>query len=159
MKYLLLSNLIAAILLAGHAHAGDAPNIGLGTDQAIAAMKKRAAELGIQGVAVIAFSPGESMESWTSKMAVVGRLKKDPAGDYKGDNFLACAYAKASEMAATLRDSGEAGRLPMAGELGWHGGKIMKVKSGLLIAAFSGGKSEDDVKVSEAGLAALAAAL
>jgi hypothetical protein len=58
-------------------------------------------------------------------------------------------------MAETLKDSGQAGRPPMTGENGWQGGLIQKCKSGYVIAAFSGGPSESDVKVSRAGLDAL----
>jgi len=49
----------------------------------------------------------------------------------------------------------------MTGEFGWQGGLILKGglvpggKSGTWITAFSGGPSEDDVKVSWAGVDAL----
>jgi uncharacterized protein GlcG (DUF336 family) len=43
----------------------------------------------------------------------------------------------------------------MTGEYGWQGGVIAKAKDGWAIAAFSGGKSEDDVEVSKAGVAVL----
>jgi uncharacterized protein GlcG (DUF336 family) len=46
----------------------------------------------------------------------------------------------------------------MTGEFGWQGGVIAKVKTGYLIVAFSGGKSEDDVQVSKAGLEVLKSA-
>jgi hypothetical protein len=77
---------------------------------------------------------------------------KDPAAREKGNNLLGIAYAKAAEMADTLEDSGTAKRPPMTGEFGWQGGVIAKVKTGYLIVAFSGGKSEDDVQVSKVGL-------
>jgi hypothetical protein len=44
----------------------------------------------------------------------------------------------------------------MTGETGWQGGLIKKGKTGYLIAAFSGGPSESDVNVSQAGLEVLA---
>src|ERR1019366_6746469 len=69
-----------------------------------------------------------------------------------GANLLAIAYSKAAEMAETLKDSGNAGRPPMTGETGWQGGLIKRGKTGYLIAAFSGGPSESDLKVSQAGL-------
>ena len=118
---------------------------------ALLAMKKRAAELNITGVAVVAYFEGDSIQSWTSKMLVVGRMKDNPTATSKGSNLLGIAYAKASEMADTLKDSGSQVRPPMTGEFGWTGGVILSGKSGHLIAAFSGGKSEDDVKVSHAG--------
>jgi hypothetical protein len=40
----------------------------------------------------------------------------------------------------------------MTGEFGWQGGVFFRGKTGFVIVAFSGGKSEDDVQVSRAGL-------
>ena len=122
--------------------------------QAIEAMKQRAAELNIQGVAVVNYAPGGKVDSWTSKMAVVGRMI-DPKASANGNNLLGIAYAKSSEMADTLIDSGTAKRPPMTGEFGWQGGVIGEVKGGHIIVSFSGGKSEDDVQVSKAGLAVM----
>ena len=124
-------------------------------EAALAAMRTRAAELGIGGVAVVAYFDGDKIQSWSSKMLVVGRMRDDPSQTEKGANLLGIAYAKAAEMADTLKDSGTSGRPPMTGEFGWNGGVIVRGKSGYLIAAFSGGKSEDDVKVSRAGVAQL----
>jgi hypothetical protein len=62
-------------------------------------------------------------------------------------------------MAETLENSGTAKRPPMTGEFGWQGGVIQRTKTGYVIVAFSGGKSEDDVQVSQAGLAVLKSAL
>lgn len=124
-------------------------------DEALSAMRSRADELKIGGVAVIAYMPGETLESWSSKMIVVGRYKDLPTSTDKGSNLLSIVYAKASEMADTRKDSGTGDRPPMTGEFGWQGGVIAHVKSGYLIAAFSGGKSEDDVQVSRVGLSKL----
>jgi len=121
-------------------------------DQALVVMKKRAEELKIIGAAVLAYIPGNSTQSWSSKMAVVGSLKNAPKPNDRGSNLLAIAYSKAAEMADTLKDSGSGVRPPMTGEFGWQGGLIIKVKTGYLIAAFSGGPSEDDLKVARAGL-------
>ena len=128
-------------------------------DQALQAMTKRAEELHIQGVAVVAYIEGDSVKSWASKMTVVGSMTKAPSQKDPGANLLAIAYAKASEMAETLKDSGSGGRPPMTGEFGWQGGVIAKGRTGYLIAAFSGGPSEDDVKVSQTGLEILASKL
>jgi hypothetical protein len=125
---------------------------------ALAAMKARAAELNISGVAVVAFAPGDSVEGWTSQMAVVGHMV-DPKASAQGNNLLGIAYAKAAEMARTAKDSGTSGLTPMTGEFGWQGGVVLKTDKGLVIVAFSGGKSEDDVQVSKAGLAILKSAL
>jgi hypothetical protein len=128
-------------------------------DRALPAMKQRALELNMQGVAMVAASEGDRVQSWTSKMLVVGFLKKDASPADPGMNVLAVAYSKAAEMADTLRDSGGGVRPPMLGEFGWPGGVIAHGKTGYLIAAFSGGAGVDDVKVAQAGLAVLAAEL
>lgn len=122
---------------------------------ALNAMRSRAAQLNIGGVAVVAYFEGESIQSWQSRMLVVGRVEDEPTATNPGSNLLGIAYAKAAEMALTLRDSGSHVRPPMTGEYGWTGGVIAHGKHGYLIAAFSGGKSNDDVEVSKAGLARL----
>jgi hypothetical protein len=128
-------------------------------DDALVAMRARARELKVGGVAVVAYFEGETIQGWSSKMVVVGRYKDDPTQTDKGANLLAIVYAKAAEMADTHKDSGSKARPPMTGEFGWTGGVIEQGLSGYLIAAFSGGKSEDDVEVSRAGLAKLKAKL
>jgi hypothetical protein len=126
---------------------------------ALEAMKARAGELHSNGVCVVAFAPGNSVASWSSKMVVVGSMVEAPTAVKKGSNLLGIAYAKASEMAATLKDSGSGIRPPLTGEYGWQGGVVARGKTGILIAAFSGGRSEDDVAISRAGLAVLAQSL
>jgi hypothetical protein len=128
-------------------------------NKALAAMKQRAAELKIGGVAVVSYALGDSMQGWTSKMAVVGRMKDEPSATQKGSNLIGIAYAKSAEMAETLQNSGTAKRPPMTGEFGWQGGVIARTRTGYLIVAFSGGKSEDDVQVSQTGLEILKSAL
>jgi hypothetical protein len=128
-------------------------------DSALMAMTKRAEELRIKGAAVVAYIEGDTTKSWSSKMVVVGLMKNAPTEKNHGANLLAIAYSKAAEMAETLKDSGNAGRPPMTGETGWQGGLIKKGKSGYMIAAFSGGPSESDLKVSQAGLEVLAGKL
>ena len=118
---------------------------------ALAAMKQKAEALNIQGVAVVSYAEGDNVLGWSSKMAVVGHLT-DPKASANGNNLLGIAYAKSAEMARTLKDSGTSGTAPMTGEFGWQGGVMFKTGSGYLILAFSGGKSEDDVQVSKAGL-------
>jgi hypothetical protein len=126
---------------------------------ALEAMRKLADELQIKGVAVVAYAEGDSIASWSSKMLVVGHMTTPASEKDKGSNLLGIAYAKASEMASTLKDSGSGIRPPFTGEFGWQGGVVAKGKTGILIASFSGGRSEDDVKVSKAGLGILAASL
>lgn len=129
------------------------------SDQALAAMVKKAEELKIKGAAVLAYVQGESVTGWSSKMAVVGSFKNAPSGNNKGANLLAIAYSKAAEMADTLKDSGSKVRPPLNGEFGWEGGLIRKTKTGYLLASFSGGPSEDDLKVARVGLEMLAGKL
>lgn len=125
-------------------------------NKALQAMKKRADELHVQGVAVVACLEGEPVQSWSSKMLVVGKAKEAPSKDNAGANLVAIAYSKASEMADTFKNSGSGVRPPMNGEFGWPGGLILKNNGKALIAAFSGASGEDDVKVSRAGLDVLA---
>jgi hypothetical protein len=128
-------------------------------DMALKAMKARADELHVSGVAVVAYAQGDSVSSWSSKMQVVGGMTQAPSAKDKGANLLGIAYAKAAEMAATLRDSGSGVRPPLTGEFGWQGGVVAKGRTGILIAAFSGGRSEDDVIISKAGLGVLTRSL
>jgi hypothetical protein len=128
-------------------------------DAALATMKKRAAELKITGVGVVAYAEGDTIQSWRSKMVVMGRMKEAPSTGNNGFNLLGIAYAKSAEMADTLQNSGSGTRPPMAGEVGWQGGAIARGKTGYVIAAFSGGKSEEDLEVSKAGLEVLKGAL
>lgn len=130
------------------------------SEQALQAMRAHAEALHLGGVAVVAYSAGGTLSSWTSRMVVVGRMLELPSATRaKGSNLLGVAYAKAAEMAATLKDSGKLDRPVMTGEFGWEGGVVMKGKTGVLIAAFSGGRSEDDVSTAKVGLAVLSASL
>src|SRR5579862_20404 len=43
-------------------------------DQALSAMKKRADELNIKGVALVSYAEGDTVKGWSSKMLVVGNL-------------------------------------------------------------------------------------
>jgi hypothetical protein len=128
-------------------------------DKALLVMKQRAEELKIKGVAVVAFVPGDETTSWCSKMLVVGHLKIDSTTNSVGQNLLAIAYSKASEMADTLKPSGSGVRRPLKGEFGYQGGWIAEGKTGHIIAAFSGGRSEEDVQVSKTGVEVFAGAL
>ncbi|HZZ18872.1 MAG TPA: hypothetical protein VFE25_05860 [Opitutaceae bacterium] len=130
------------------------------SEKALQAMRAHAEALHMSGVAIVAFSAGDTLDSWSSRMVVVGSMLELPSATRaKGSNLLGVAYAKAAEMAATLKDSGKLERPVMTGEFGWQGGVVTKGKSGVLIAAFSGGRSEDDVSTAKAGLAVLSASL
>jgi hypothetical protein len=109
-------------------------------NDALAAIAKTAGKLKMEGVAMVVFVPGDSVKSWTTKMQVVGHLRR---GNY---NMLAYAGAKAAEMADTYKDSGSGIRPPLKGEYGYPGGVIKKVSSGYIMAVFAGGESSDDDK-------------
>lgn len=121
-------------------------------EEALGQMAKRAGELKIGGGAVMACFDGERVRSWSSKMLVVGSMKDAPSAGNNGANLLGIAYKKACERADTLRNSASGTRPPLVGQFGWQGGMVARTKSGYAIAAFSGGKSEDEVEVSRAGL-------
>lgn len=113
-------------------------------NDALYAIEKTAVKLKIEGVAMVIFIPGDSVKSWTTKMQVVGHLKR---GNY---NMLAYAGAKVAEMADTYQDSGSGIRPPLKGEYGYPGGVIKKVSSGYIMAVFAGGESSDDDKAAAA---------
>lgn len=115
-------------------------------DKSLALIEQAAQKISIKGVAIIAFIPGDDTQSWISKMKVVGHLTNDKA------NLLGIASTKAAEMADTHLDSGSKIREIYSGELGYKGGLIKKVKSGYILAVFSGGSSEQDLEVAKIGL-------
>ena len=122
-------------------------------DQSLEAIDKKARELSIKGVAVVAFIPGEVTASWVSKMKVVGTLADERA------NYLAIAGTKAAEMAVKLQNSGMSNDPPLKGETGYKGGQIEKVKSGYILVSFSGGPSELDLVAGKAGMEILVRAM
>jgi len=116
------------------------------SDKSLALIEEAAQKISIKGVAIIAFIPGDTAETWISKMKVVGNLTHDKA------NLLAIASTKAAEMADTHLDSGSGVREIYSGELGYKGGLIKKVSSGYILAVFSGGSGEQDLEVAKMGL-------
>ena len=80
-------------------------------------------------------------------MYVAGALTTESA------NYLAIAYSKAAEMADKKNNSGSRDREPLHGEFGPMGGVIMKVKSGYILAVFSGTTGEQDLDFEERYLA------
>jgi hypothetical protein len=115
-------------------------------DAALSEMEKKANETGIVGVAVLAYVPGERTAGWISRMKVVNAVGDDEA------NFLAIAYSKASEMVLTHRDSGSESRPMLRGEFAYKGGLIREVRSGYILATFSGAHWTLDLQVSETGI-------
>ena len=64
-------------------------------DKALLTMQQRAAELKVTGVAVVAYSEGDSVKSWSSKMVVVGNLKTGPSkNDPAGANLQEHLYLR-----------------------------------------------------------------
>ena len=115
-------------------------------DACLAKIEAAAKELDISGSAMIAFIPGDQAQTWVSKMKVMGRLSNEKA------NYLGIACTKVSEMAVTLKDSGNQDRASIKGEFGYQGGVIRKVAGGYLVGAFSGASGEQDAQVSAVGL-------
>ena len=115
-------------------------------DACLEKIEAAAKELDISGSAMIAFIPGDAAMTWVSKMKVMGRLANEQA------NYLGIAYTKASEMAVTLKNSGNKDRASIKGEFGYQGGVIRKVNGGYLVGAFSGASGEQDAQVSAVGL-------
>lgn len=114
--------------------------------ECLTTMEATADKYSAEGVAVIAFVPGEKTASWNSRMQVVGTLST------KKHNFLGVASTKAAEMAVTLKNSGTSNNPSLLGELGYKGGVVKKVACGYLIASFSGAPSEIDAEISKAGV-------
>ena len=133
----------------------SAKKFDVAADRALDAMQKHAAGIQVTGVAAVVFAPGDAVTGWRSKMLVVGRKHDDPKPGYNGSDYLAIVYSKIAEMADTLKDSGSGARPPMTGEFGWQGGVIARTRNGFIIVAFSGGKGEEDLAISQAGLALL----
>jgi hypothetical protein len=115
-------------------------------ETALSEMEKAAAGLDIVGVGLIAYVHGDTTLGWISKMKVIKAIGDDEA------NFLAIAYTKASEMVMTHQDSGSEVRPPLRGEFAYKGGVIRKVRSGYVLATFSGAHWTKDLLVAETGL-------
>lgn len=115
-------------------------------DESLNIMALKAEEMGLKGVALVAFMVGKDKSTWISKMKVCGALKNNDA------NFLAIAYAKAGEMADTLQNSGTTNRIPLLGEFDFLGGLIEKTNSGYILVVFSGASGEEDTVIATVGL-------
>jgi hypothetical protein len=115
-------------------------------NQCLTLIEAAAQKISIKGVAIIAYIPGDTTKTWISKMKVVGNLTSGKS------NLLGIANTKASEMADTHLNSGSKIREIYNGELGYKGGLITKVKSGYILAVFSGGSGEQDLEVAKIGL-------
>jgi hypothetical protein len=161
LKMMLLAfAFVCAVSLYGQDKPATAsPDFNAVADKALAAMKARAEELHINGAAVVAYSKSDPVMEWSSKMVAVGSITSTGTTNSAAENRLAIAYTKMAEMASTLKDSGSNSRPKLRGENGWQGGVVVKTRTGVVFAAFSGGPSADDLKVSRAGLAVLSDSL
>ena len=112
--------------------------------QVLCGMAQRARALPIPGVAVVGVLERAGSLDWLTAHLVVDRLTRAP-GAGQPANFFAVAYAKAGEMMDTLQDSG--GREPILGETGFRGGAILPHGAGYVLAAFSGGTSQQDYAI------------
>src|SRR5690348_10093716 len=88
--------LVGAVTLFGQDKpAAGKPDFDAIADKALAAMKAQAEQLNIKGVALVAYSPGETVEGWSSKMIPVGHLTTPPTSNSpSGENNIAIAYTK-----------------------------------------------------------------
>lgn len=118
--------------------------------QALEAMKKKAEEMNMKGVAVASFLDAEDTIDWIGEMKVVGHPYSK--GEDHGWNLVAIAWSKAGEVIATNANSGNPNIERMTGELGYVGGAYGEHKGCKLAFAFSGGTSEDDLLVSQYGI-------
>ena len=121
--------------------------------RALGEMAAQARAAGVQGVAVVAWLADGGSLRWESRMQVVDKTVIElPNG--KGHNLIAIAWSKTAEMMATHQDSGRKDRTLYTGELGFPGGAIRPLGQGFVLAAFSGGTSEQDYILSESGIRA-----
>ena len=114
-------------------------------------MRKRAEELNIQGVALVAHASGAAVTTWSSEMAVVGMMIRPVSATKPATNLLAIVYSKAAEMADTLEHSGNGSRPPLFGDMGLAA-EESPGKNGELARRVQRRTPEDDAKVSQAGL-------
>lgn len=115
-------------------------------DKCLDIIHHAANKLPIQGAVVIAYVPGEVTKSWISKMKIVGCYTNEHM------NFLSVASSKIAEMATTLSTEKRTSEKLLKGEWGYQGKVIQKVKSGYLLAAFSGGSAAQDAAVAQKGM-------
>ena len=85
---------------------------------ALEAMKAKAMEMGIEGVAAASVLNSSNTVDWIGEMKVVGKYL-----DHEGGfNLVAVAWSKCAEVMATLADSGNPNHQVMTGELNYTGG-------------------------------------
>lgn len=115
---------------------------------ALADMKTKAIQMGIQGVATASVLNKGETDDWIGEMKVIGT----PYNQEEGSNLIAIAWSKCSEVIATGADSGNPDHKKMTGELGYAGGVYDEFDGCKMAFAFSGASTEDDLKVARYGI-------
>ena len=124
--------------------------------KALDVMQQHAASIGVRGAAVTGFLKDGNSVDWTVDLRIIGALKTVNA-EGKGYNFAGVVFQKASEAMDTHQNSGSKVRPVLNGECGWQGCVITEAGEGFVLAAFSGGTSDQDVVISQKGLEVLKA--
>ncbi|MBR2233097.1 MAG: hypothetical protein IJ891_12150 [Prevotella sp.] len=115
---------------------------------ALEAMKAKAMEMGIEGVAAASVLNSSNTVDWIGEMKVVGKYL-----DHEGCfNLVAVAWSKCAEVMATLADSGNHDHQVMTGELNYTGGAYDEHEGIKMAFAFSGATSEEDYVVAKHGI-------
>lgn len=117
--------------------------------KALDAMKAKAVEMGIEGVATASFLDNGKEYDWVGEMAVVGTT----CNLREGWDLVAIAWSKAGEVIVSHADSGDPNRKKIMGELGFTGGAYDEHKGCKLAFSFSGATSEEDLEVAKFGIA------
>jgi len=123
-------------------------------EQALNTMQAHAETIGVRGAAVTGYLKDKNSIDWTVDMRLIGAMKTVNT-EGKGYNFAGVVFQKASETMDTHQDSGSKVRPLLNGECGWAGSLISPVGDGFVLAAFSGGTSDQDVEIAGKGLQAL----
>ena len=118
-------------------------------------MKRKAKEMGIQGVATASVLNRGETDDWIGEMMVVGT----PCNRKEGWNLVAIAWSKCGEVIATHADSGNPDHQKLMGELGFVGGAYDEYEGCKMAFAFSGADSEEDLVVARYGIERMKALL
>ena len=131
-------------------------------DFALTAMKRKAEELGVKGVAnVLIIEDGQT--DIRPVFRPCGRIERDPdpsrdKPDQKdtGTNYLSVVWTKNAEVISTLQpESGKGIREPKFGEFGLRGCLRTRTMTAYIQTSFSGGTEDQDTEIALAGMKAL----
>lgn len=127
----------------------------LALENALEAMKAKALEMKIQGVAAAAVLNRGEESDWIGEMKVV----ETPNNFTNGWNLVAIAWSKCGEVIATKADSGNPEHRKILGELGFDGGAWCEYNGVQMAFAFSGARSQEDYAVAKYGIEKMKEAL